>query len=264
MVPGVDAASLRTDVPPRAVSVSAEEMTDAVAASIYVGWSTRLSRLTFADNFQGTGIGAPGGEDATKALLHLLEDADRDDPGFVLHTKGADGQSTLWDDSRTAAVETRDEILLAALSQGLTFIQSRFPGAPPEDWLWGRLHQVRFQNFLAQGGFTSFDLAPFVASGGRYTVNPGDYSLNSDSFNFAGGPSMRLVVVLDPAGIRAVNTLPGGNNGNPGSINAFNTINPEKHYGDHVPEWLNGETFDLHVSRESVAAATQRHLRFQP
>lgn len=264
MVSGIDAASLRTDVPPRAVPVSDEEKADAVATSIYVGWTTRLGRLTFVDDFQGTGIGAPGGQDVTKALLHLLEDVDRSEPGFVVHTKGDDGQSTLWDDKRTEAVETRDEILLRALDTGLTFVQSRFPGAPVDDWQWGKIHPVRFENFLAQGGFSAFDLAPFAASGGRFTVNPADYSLNSDSFSFNGGPSMRLCVILDPTGVRAVNTLPGGNNGNPGSIGAFNRINPEKHYGDHVPEWLNGYTFDLHISREDVAAATERHLRFQP
>jgi penicillin G amidase len=264
MVPGIDAAALRTDVPPRAVAVSDEEKTDAVAASIYVGWTTRLARLTFADDFQGTGIGSPGGQDATKALLHILEDIDSDDPAFAVHTKAANGESALWDDKRTAAIETRDEILLRALADGVTFVQSRFPAAEPADWLWGRIHQARFESFLAQGGFTSFNLAPFAAFGGRFTVNPADYSLNSDNFIFSGGPSMRLVVVLDPSGVHAVNSLPGGNNGNPGGINDFNRINPAKHYGDHVPGWLNGETFDLHVTRESVAAATQRHLRFQP
>jgi len=265
MVAGIDAADLRTDVPPRATAIGDEEKADAVATSIFVGWTTRLGRLTFADDFSGTGIGTPGGQDATKALLHLLENVERTEPGFVLHTKGEDGQSTLWDDrSTTEVVETRDEILLRALADGLTFLEGRFSSPEPQNWLWGRIHQMRMEHFFNQGGISTFNLGPFAAPGGRFTVNPADYSLNANTFTFAGGPSMRSVVVLDPAGIRAVNSLPGGNNGDPGSVTAFNRINAPIHYGDHVPGWLNGETFDLHVSREDVAAATRRHLRFVP
>jgi acyl-homoserine lactone acylase PvdQ len=265
LVAGLDPAELRTDVPPRPTSVSDEEKADAIASSIFVGWTTRLNRLLFADDFAGSGIGAPGGQDATKALLHLLEDVDRDEPGFVVHNKGLDGQSLLWDDrTTTEQVETRDEILLAALDQGLSFLNQKFQSAEPTNWLWGKIHRANMQHFFGQGGINTFDLGPFVSNGGRFCVNPSDFSLNSDNFNFSGGPSMRLVVVLDPAGIRAVNTLPGGNNGNPGSIPAYNRINPAIHYGDHIPEWLNGQTFELHVSRESVAAATEKHLRLVP
>jgi penicillin amidase len=264
MVAGIDAADLRTDVPPRAIPVSEEEMTDAAAASIFVAWTTRLGRLTFADDFDGTGVGTPGGADATKALLHILENVDREDPGFVVHTQGENGESTLWDDGRTPEVETRDEILLRALADGLAFLEGRFASPEPDNWLWGRIHQMRMEHFLNQGGITSLNLGPFAAPGGRFTVNPGGYSLNADTFTFAGGPSMRSVVVLDPAGIRAVNALPGGNNGDPGSLAAFNVIDPERHYGDHVPGWLNGETFELRVSREAVAAGNRRHLRFVP
>jgi penicillin amidase len=264
LVSGIDAAALRTDVPPRSVPVTDEERADAAAASIFTGWVTRLGRLVFADDFAGTGIGVPGGDDATKGLLHLLEDIDRNDPGFVVHTRGESGESTLWDDRGTAALETRDQILLGALSQGLAFLEDRFDSPEPANWLYGRIHQMRMEHFFAQGGLTTFNLGPFAASGGRFTVNPADFSLNANAFGFAGGPSMRLVVVLDPAGIRAVNSLPGGNNGNPGNLDAYNRINPARHYGDQVPGWLNGETFSLHVSREEVAAATQRHLRFTP
>jgi penicillin amidase len=181
-----------------------------------------------------------------------------------VHTKGDDGQSTLWDDRTTEAVETRDEILLRALTDGLTFLEGRFSSPDQTNWLWGRIHQMRMDHFFNQGGISSFNLGPFAAPGGRFTVNPADYSLNANTFVFAGGPSMRSVVVLDPAGIRAVNSLPGGSNGNPGSITDFNRINAAKHYGDHVPGWLNGETFELHVSRAAVAEATRRHLRFVP
>jgi penicillin amidase len=266
MVSGVDAGTRRDDVPPRATAVSDEESTDAVTASIFVGWLSRLPRLVLADELAGTGIGVPGGEDATKALLHLLEDVGRTDDGFRVHTLGDGGESTLWDDLDTLAVETRDEILLAGLAEGLRFLAGAFETDDPRAWLWGDIHPARFQHFYGQGGLPLFDLFPFPAPGGRFTVNPADFSLNADRFDFAAGPSMRLVVVLDPAGIRAVNVLPGGNNGNPGGTDYenFNRLAPEIDYGQHIPAWLNGETLELRVGREDVAAHAARRMRFAP
>jgi penicillin amidase len=252
MASGVDPADERADVPPRSEPVTDAERAEAAAASIYAAWSGRLSRAVFADDFEGTSIGTPGGADATKALLHILENIDRTDPGFIVHTRGPNGESTLWDDKRTPEIETRDEVLLGALADGLRFLTENFHASAG---LWGNIHRVRFQHFFGQAGIRTFDLGDFPAPGGRFTVNPAGFSLNSDSFVFSGGPSMRFVVDLDPAGIRALNILPGGNNGNPGGLGAefYNRIQPEIHYGDHAPRWINGETFESRITRQEVA-----------
>jgi hypothetical protein len=68
------------------------------------------------------------------------------------------------------------------------------------------------------------------------------------------GTSQRLVVLLDPAGIKAVNILPGGENGNPGSAAAYNQIIPATHYGDLIPKWVNGEAVEMRISRQAAAA----------
>jgi len=263
---GVDPADVRDDVPPRLNPVTDEERADAVAASIYAAWITRLSRAVFDDDFAGTGIGAPGGDDATKALLHLLEDIDQTDPNFVVNTKGPNGESTLWDDKSTPAIETRDEILLGALRDGLDFLAEQLQSNNADDWFWGKLHQVRFQHFFGQAGVPIFDLGNFPAPGGRFTVNPGHYDLNSDSFVFSDGPSERFVAELDPDGIHSINILPGGNNGNPGGGTPafYNHINPAIHYGDHAPGWINGQTFEYRVSRQAVADDTKLHIRYEP
>ncbi len=266
---GVDPAEGRSDITPRVPAVSDEEKADAVATSIYAGWSTRLDRLTFDDDFAGTGFGAPSGDDATKALLHILEDVGRTEPGFVIHTAGADGQSTLWDDKTTTdVVETRDDILLKSLSQGLDFLNTLFGTDDQSQWLWGKIHRVEFQHFFAQGSpITSFDLGPFAAPGARFSVDPAGYSMranSADSFIFSGGPSMRFVIDLDPAGVHAVNVLPGGNNGNPGSVNDYGTINPQIHYGDHIAQWINGETFPVYLTPEEIAGHSERRVVFQP
>jgi penicillin amidase len=263
---GVDAHDLRPDVAPRPTPVSEEERADAVAMSIFAAWETRLGPAVFDDDFAAYRITSPTGQNATKALLHILEDVGRTDPGFQVHTAGVDGESTLWDDGNTPQVETRDEILLAALRDGLVFLHSKFPSAPTDNWLWGLIHQVRFQHFIGQGGLPLFDLGPFAAPGARYTVSPGTYSLNTDDFTFSFGASQRFVVILDPAGIRAVNALPGGNNGNPGGTVSenYNRINPDVHYGDLIPGWINGQTFEYHISRADVAAHAVRKIRYTP
>lgn len=104
------------------------------------------------DDFAGTGIGAPGDDYATKALLHILEDIDSTDPNFVVHTKGSNGESTLWDDKTTPKVESRDEILLGALADGIAFLEERFASTNPADWWWGNIHRVRFQHFFGRAG----------------------------------------------------------------------------------------------------------------
>ena len=275
---GYDPAEERDDFPPPSAPVSQEEMDDAVATSIFAGWATRLSRSVFIDDFAGTGIGAPGDDFATKGLLHILEDIDSEDPNFVVHTKGDNGESTLWDDKTTPAVETRDEVIVKALSDGLVFLADLFDSPEPSDWLWGKLHRAAFQHFFGQAGINTFNIGNIPAPGSRFTVNPAGFSLNANSegsFVFSSGPSERFVAVLDPAGIRSVSIVPGGNNGNPCfgpgapspcglNEQSYNRINPENHYGDHIPGWIRGETFEYRVSREDVAADTQELIEYGP
>ena len=72
-----------------------------------------------------------------------------------------------------------------------------------------------------------------------------------------------------------MNSLPGGDNGNPCAGPAtpsgcglntasYNHINPGNHYGDHIPGWVDGQTFDYRVSREAVAGDTQKLIEYTP
>ncbi|MFM7734563.1 MAG: penicillin acylase family protein [Alphaproteobacteria bacterium] len=266
MVSGIDVADVRDDATPRTAPVSDEERADAVASSIFAGFSSRLARLVLADEYEGTGLNVPGGAEPTKALLHVLEDVNRPEPGRRVHTLGPNGESRLWDDRRTPEVETRDEVLLRALADGLAFLSGKFESQPTSGWLWGKIHPARFQHFFGQGGLPTFDLFPFAAPGGRFTVNPANWSFTSDTWSFAGGPSMRHVAILDPKGIRAVNQLPGGNNGNPGGRDAenYNRIAPEVDYATHVPGWIGGEVFEVRLTPGDVASHASRRLRYVP
>jgi penicillin amidase len=57
--------------------------------------------------------------------------------------------------------------------------------------------------------------------------------VNATGTNHA--PSQRIIIELDPAGIKAWGHYPGGQSGNPGS----------KYYDNMVEAWANGDYFDL-------------------
>jgi penicillin amidase len=67
-----------------------------------------------------------------------------------------------------------------------------------------------------------------IMAGGR-----GGDVVNATSSNH--GPSQRIIVELDPAGVKGWGHIPGGQSGNPGS----------KYYDNMVEAWTNGEYFEL-------------------
>jgi penicillin amidase len=257
-VSGIDAHEERADVPPRVQPVTDEERADAVGSSIYHAWVKQIWEV----------LPGPDWELMLwtiqwRFLVHLLEDIDQTDPAFRVWTKGPNGDSAMWDDPATLeVVETRTEVLLGALSRAVDLLEQKFRATDMSTWLWGKVHQVQFQHSI---GFP-YNLGPFPAPGGFSTVNlayPG-WGGDAGNFTFSLGPSQRLVVLLDPAGVKAVNVLPGGQNGNPGGLMKYNQINPAIHYGDLVPKWLNGETVEMRITRQAVAADNQRHVKYVP
>jgi penicillin amidase len=253
-VSGIDAHELRADVPPRAQAVTDEERADAVGSSIYHAWVKQISEVLPGPDWQQLEWWVP-----SKLVLHVLEDIDRTDPAFRVYTKGPNGDSTMWDDPATPEVETRTEVLLGALSRALDLLEQKFRSPDMSTWLWGKVHQVSFQHSFGP------NLGSFPAPGG-WTVNAAYPGLGGDAGNFtlSLGPSQRLVVLLDPAGVKSVNILPGGQNGNPGDLMKYNQINPAIHYGDLIPKWLNGETVEMRITRQAVAADNQRHIKYVP
>ena len=61
-----------------------------------------------------------------------------------------------------------------------------------------------------------------------------------------------------------MDVLAGGQNGNPGYFTKYNQINPAIHHNDMIPKWIKGETFEMRISRQAVAADNQRHVKYVP
>lgn len=44
----------------------------------------------------------------------------------------------------------------------------------------------------------------------------------------------------------------------------YNRIAPEIDYGTHIPEWINGTTFELRISTADVAKNSVRRIHYTP
>ncbi len=129
-------------------------------------------------------------------------------------------QSAWWDDRRTpGTVETRNEILARAITAAYDTLTARYGPADPNGWQWDRVAKVEIHHLLGLRGFSALGL---VADGGKGTLNPAP---GGNGF----GPSWRLVVQLGPH-VRAWDTYPGGQSGNPASAE----------YENRIPQWLSG------------------------
>ncbi|MEM1207230.1 MAG: penicillin acylase family protein, partial [Acidobacteriota bacterium] len=94
-------------------------------------------------------------------------------------------------------------------------------------------------------------------SGGYEVVDASGHFVlarGSNDFLFNGGAARRFVGVLDPAGIRAEQILPGGQSGQLG----------HPHYASQLGRWLTVDYHPLLLDPAAIAADTASELRFEP
>ena len=162
--------------------------------------------------------------------------------------------SSAWfDDTRTPAVETRDDIFRRAARQARSELAD-VAGADPGQWQWGRLHTVTFLSPLVPGK----GLANVLGAGTHPKEGSGE-TLNRATYKF-GKPwdattiaSLRFVADLgDPDKVMAV--LVGGASGR-----QF-----DAHLKDQTPAWLSGEPRHWWFSDAAIEDHTRSALVLQP
>ena len=131
-----------------------------------------------------------------------------------------DSSSAWWDDTRTAPVERRDEIVGAALRTGLGSAIRDFGPPESDGWLWSRAHSANLFHLLRLPALSALGVP---VQGGASTLGP-------SPGRGTHGASWRMVVELGDT-VSAWGTYPGGQSGNPAS----------RHYLDRLPLWLAGE-----------------------
>ena len=153
-------------------------------------------------------------------------------------------KSSRWfDDVRTPAVETREDIVEKSLREALEQLVSRL-GEDTRNWRWGDVHTVTLQHpFGLQKPLDKvFSVGPFPYPGGSTTMMSGEYSI-TEPFAVTVGPSFRQIFDLaNPREHYAV--LPSGESGQ--------VYHP--HYSDQTPLWLNGAYRTVRTGSEAEGA----------
>ncbi len=186
----------------------------------------------------------------------------------------AEPDSAWWDDTRTGGVtETRDDIIVRALDEAGQELKAAY-GNDATSWTWGRAHQATFEEAtLGSSGIAPlewyFNKGPYAAPGAAGAVNnayyqpsraypdPDDPTFKPVGIDGVFGvttlPSFRLSMDLgDLDGARIIQST--GQSGNP-----F-----DRHYGDMIPAWLNGETVPLPFTPTATSKATVQTLQLVP
>jgi penicillin amidase len=163
-------------------------------------------------------------------------------PSFVMYFSIMDPSrlkagDVYWDDVNTPQVETKFDIIAAALDTAGSALVAEL-GSDEAVWPWGRKHGFRLQSLLASLSslFDVFNNPPgdedfFANDGGLFTVdvaNPNSAGIHSS------GPSTRFQCEgLQP--VRCTIQLPGGQS----------ALRDSEHYDDLIPGWLENEPIDL-------------------
>ena len=161
-----------------------------------------------------------------------------------------------WDDADTSAIETRDDIMLAALVEArdeLTKLRSRDPNL----WKWGELHTLNLRSAtLGESGIAPverlFNRTGWQVGGGATVVDASGWD-PAEGYEVNWAPSMRMVVSLaDWDASRWINLT--GVSGHPASA----------HYSDQTRLWAEGQSLPWVFSREQVGEAGEDTLILTP
>ncbi len=263
-------------------SPAGDDLADAVATMIFNAWMGRYVGATVGD--EGIpGLGWPTGDTGRFRLLrHMLDGRGGDNPLGLAGWDEATGDHVYFDDRRTDARETADEVAVAALVDALDFLtapptgpgEGGFGTADMDAWLWGLRHWVRFDSLLADflgaddpllsplieplritpsrfpvaEGLTPedprADLPGFPRHGDHLNVDAGNSGTSGTRFSYGSGPVWRLVVALGgDAGFEAYNVLPGGQSG----------ITTSPHFDDQAKLWLGNDVIPVFLDPADVA-----------
>lgn len=162
-----------------------------------------------------------------------------------------------WDDTSTPdVIETRDDILIRALTEALDAMTAAW-GTDREAWRWGNLHTATFVNTpLGQSGIglieALFNAGPVAASGSSRAINNTAWSFSAP-FVVRSLPSFRMIVDLaDLENSQAIHTT--GQSGHP--------LSP--HYRDMIEAWRTIDYHPLRFGDEAVSVAARHTLELRP
>lgn len=173
-----------------------------------------------------------------------------------LYNTVAQPQVAWWDNVNTPTAETRDDIMLQAMTEAVAWLKEN-QGGQMSDWTWGTLHTATFpSNPLGESGIgpveSLVNRGPFPSDGGSAIVNAQSWSWGRPA-EVRGHPSMRMIVDFSDFD-QSQTVIPTGQSGHPN----------HPHYDDMIDLWLNGRYHPMWYSDAAVSAATVDTLTLRP
>ncbi len=183
----------------------------ALAPTVFKLWYSIFMGNVFSDQLGGPQHTMPASQDVASLMLREI---------------GGKGTYPWWDDVRTPAKETLQEMVASSFIQTVDSLHRKY-GEVSEKWEWAKYKASVIRHMANLEGFS------------RPVFNGGD----SKSLNAMGmtgsGPSWRMVVDMGKE-VRAFGIYPGGQSGNPGS----------KFYDDFLSTWEENQLLPLEVLKE--------------
>jgi len=130
--------------------------------------------------------------------------------------------SPWFDNPKTEDTETFSDLIYPAFKKAISNLNNRF-GSNKDNWKWAHYNNTNLNHL---GQIPGMGVPNLFTDGSNESVN---------AIWGSHGPSWKMIVELDPEGVRGYGVYPGGQSGNPGS----------KTYREFVETWVNGELFEL-------------------
>lgn len=181
-----------------------ENKGDAVEPSVFRDWWRELYNSIWDDQYDTNFPMRYPSRDTTVELI--LDNPD----------------SELFDNVYTNEAETLADLIQSSFVTAVENLTDR-RGEPGENWQWGFVNRTDLGHVAQIPGFGKQNV---FTSGGAESIN---------AIRGSHGPSWRMIVELDPEGVRGYGVYPGGQSGNPGS----------KTYDEFVETWRTGELYEL-------------------
>ncbi len=167
-----------------------------------------------------------------------------------------DPNNAWWDIKSTASVETRDDVVKAAMNQAADQL-AKTQGDDPAKWQWGKMHTALLANqSLGESGIGIiewlFNYGPVGVPGGNDSVNATGDTLR-DGFDVDASPSMRMIV--DMSNLDASRWIElTGNSGH-----AFSS-----HYHDQFDLWRTGKNLPMRWDEDTIKHEAKDTLTLVP